>query len=138
MSSTSSWAARPPDQGGCAACRGGIRFVLQGTEGETEGYYYTGIGDQGPVTAGGWVNVVQAGEGNQVVLGNEDSSLDTYFLDVYTGDGGGGFVQATNTSVFWGSFLGNDFTVDGGGDGNVLYDAGGNSGVTGSDNYDTV
>ena len=112
--------------------------VTQGTEGSTDGYYYTGIGTAGPVTAGGWTSITQAGGANQVFLGGDGSTFDTNYLDVFTGLGGGGFVQATNTTVYHGSFWGFDFTVDGGGDGNTLYLAGGDFGVVGSSNYNVV
>jgi hypothetical protein len=102
------------------------------------GYDYIGFMGSSPVTAGGATSVYQYGANNMVLLGDTSSSFSTDFLDIYTGDGGGGFVWATNTTVFDGSYYGNDFTIDGGGDGNVFDDNGGNSGVTTSDNYSYV
>ena len=81
------------------------------------------IGDTSPVTAGGWIHIVQAGSDNTVILGGSGLGspydFETVYLDIYTGDGGGGFVSATNTAVDVGSNLGNDFVIDGGGDGNT-------------------
>lgn len=108
------------------------------------GYYLITIGDTSPVTAGGATKLEQAGEGNTVILGGatgEGSGLFdfvTAWLDVWTGSGGGAFVSATNTQVLYGSFCGNDWTIDGGGDGNVFYDGGGNDGVTYSDNFNVT
>jgi hypothetical protein len=82
-----------------------------------------------------------------VVMGSDASSFYTVYLDIYTGDGGGGFVMATNVTVDWGSQFGYDYSIDGGGDvsdpdslltGNVYFDVAGNSGFTASDRYATV
>jgi hypothetical protein len=71
-------------------------------------------------------------------MGSDGSAISTVYLDVYTGADGGGFVMATNVSVDWGSFYGLDYSIDGGGDGNVYVDAGGNSGFSASGDYSTV
>ena len=95
-------------------------------------------GDPGDVVAGGFTYITQYGGGNTVVMGSDGSAFSTVYLDVYTGADGGGFVMATNVSVDWGSFYGLDFSIDGGGDGNVYVDAGGNSGFGASGDYSTV
>jgi hypothetical protein len=94
--------------------------------------------DPADVVAGGFTDIYQYGGGNTVVMGSDASAFATVYLDVYTGDDGGGFVMATNVTVDWGSRFGYDYSIDGGGDGNVYVDAGGNSGFTASDNYATV
>jgi hypothetical protein len=102
------------------------------------GYYLVTIGDTSPVTAGGVTSIVQAGEGNTVILGGANAGgfdFTTTWMDIFTGLGGGAFVDAANTQVLLGSFLGNDFTIDGGGDGNTFVDEGGNDGVTVSGNF---
>src|SRR5208282_5542034 len=43
----------------------------------------------------------------------------TAYLDIWTGNGGGGFVLATNTTVDYGSYFGNNSVVSGGGTGNT-------------------
>jgi hypothetical protein len=105
------------------------------------------LSDPADVLAGGYTDIYQHGGGNLVVMGSDSSSFYTVYLDVYTGDDGGAFVQATNVTVDWGSGYGNDFSIDGGGDqgdpdslttGNVYFDAGGNSGFTASDRFATV
>src|SRR5208337_1620369 len=53
--------------------------------------------------------------------------FETAFLDIYTGLGGGGFVSATNTTVSYGSALGNNFVIEFGGYGNTYSDGGGNN-----------
>ena len=56
--------------------------------------------DQGVV--GEWTYIYQGGANNTVVMGGSGdvsgTDFETGFLDIYTGDGGGGFVLATNTS----------------------------------------
>jgi len=88
------------------------------------------IGTSTQVLAGGWTYLVQNGVNNTVVLGGafDRSGIDfeTAFLDINTGAGGGGFVSATNTTVVYGSDFGNNFVIDGGGDGNTYADGGGN------------
>jgi len=123
-------------------------IIRQGTEPTTDesgnvipgafGYYLVTIGDTSPVTAGGQTLIVQAGEGNTVILGGANAGgfdFTTTWLDIYTGNGGGAFVDVANTQVLLGSFLGNDYTIDGGGDGNTFVDEGGNDGVTVSGNF---
>ena len=61
-------------------------------------------------------------------------SFTTGYLDVFTGAGGGGFVQATNTTVSYGALVGH-YTIDGGGRGNTYFDNGGNNGITISPRY---
>ena len=107
------------------------------------GYYIVTIGDTSAVVAGGATLITQVGEGNTVILGGATAPGDgtgpfdftTTWLDVFTGDGGGAFVDVTNTQVLLGSYLGNDFTIDGGGDGNTFVNEGGNDGVTISGNF---
>ena len=69
---------------------------------------------------------------NEVWLGDTDSSFTTDWLDVFTGGGGGAYVQATNTTVFFGplGYFSPFYTIEGGGSGNTYVDNGGNSGVT--------
>jgi len=93
--------------------------------------------DPGDVVAGGFTYIYQYGGGNTVVMGSDSSAFSTVYLDIYTGDDGGGFVMATNVTVDWGAFFFVD-SINGGGDGNVYFDAGGNSGFSASDNYATV
>jgi len=123
--------------------------IIQGT-GASAGNYvaaiafdYLGLisGAQasGPVTASA-TEIDQQGAGNQVFLGDSplvypgdsNSSFTTYWLDVFTGSGGGASVLAANTTVFFGpqGFFSPFYTIEGGGDGNTYVDAGGNSGVT--------
>ena len=110
--------------------------IIQGT-GASAGLYVAAIafdylnGDSGPVTASA-TEIDQQGAGNQVFLGDVGSSFTTFFLDVFTGNGGGAFVMATNTTVFFGplGFFSPFFTIEGGGTGNTYVDGGGNSGVT--------
>ena len=88
--------------------------------------------------------ITQHGGGNTVLLGGGNGGADagededgeytgfdftTTYLDVYTGEDGGAYVQAMNTLVVVGSFLGNDYTIDGGGDGNTFVDLGNNVNV---------
>ncbi|WP_076349639.1 beta strand repeat-containing protein [Paludisphaera borealis] len=113
-------------------------IVIHQGSSDAVGGYLVNIGDQSPVTAGGYTLICQNGAGNTVILGSDSSSFETAYLDVNTGAGGGGFVMATNTTVDWGSYFGFDFTIDGGGDGNTFFDAGGNDGVTASANYNVV
>jgi hypothetical protein len=88
------------------------------------------------VTAGGATQIDQGGGNNMVFLGDTNSTFHTVWLDVYTGPGGGGYVQAQNTIVDLGSFFGNPWTVDGGDGGNTLVIIGANVfGVDPSPNY---
>jgi hypothetical protein len=105
------------------------------------------LSDPADVIAGGYTDICQHGGGNLDVMGSDASAFYTVYLDVYTGDDGGAFVMAMNTTVDWGSGWGNDYSIDGGGDqsdpdslttGNVYFDAGGNSGFTASDRFATV
>ena len=113
--------------------------IVQGTSDAADaGGSIATIGDVGDVVAGGHVSIYQNGGGNQVVLGGPSSSFAANYLDVWTGGLGGGFVTAQNTTVVWGSWFGLDFVIDGGGEGNTYYDAGDNSGVSASDNYNDV
>ena len=66
--------------------------------------------------------------------GGTDSFTTTH-LGVRTGDLGGGFVEATNTTVFYGAPIGHRYTIDGGGRGNTYFDNGGNTGITISPTY---
>jgi hypothetical protein len=79
------------------------------------------------VTAGGITAISQGGANNQVFLGDDSdgSSFTTTFLDVFTGLGGGAFVEVQNTFVFFGAFpLGGPFSsvfnIEGGGSGNTI------------------
>jgi len=82
------------------------------------------VGDS-PVTAGGTTAILQFGANNVVLLGAADSSFMTDFLDVYTGAGGGAFVQVLNTTTFGVAPLGGPFSsiynIEGGGTGNSIY-----------------
>lgn len=115
--------------------------IVQG-DANAVGNYIVSIGDSGAVSAGGYTSIYQYGANNTVTFGgaNDPSGIDfqTGYLDVYTGDGGGGFVSAANTDVWYGSGLGNDYVIDGGGDGNTYEDLGNNYGVTVSANYNYV
>ena len=110
--------------------------IIQGT-GASAGLYVAAIafdylnGDSGPVTASA-TEIDQQGANNQVFLGDGDSPFTTFFLDVFTGSGGGAFVMATNTTVFFGPLgLFNPFyTITGGLTNNSYFDGGGNFGVT--------
>ena len=54
---------------------------------------------------------------NQVFLGDFDSSFTTYFLDVFTGSGGGAYVQVSNTVVDYGALgIFSPYNINGGGD----------------------
>ena len=90
--------------------------------------YIKGTPASSSVTVGGDTYIDQNYANNQVYLGDADSSFTTLYLDVFTGIGGGAFVFATNTTVYFGSLFG-IYTIDGGGSGNTFFD-GGNSGVT--------
>jgi hypothetical protein len=118
--------------------------ILQGTAGATAGGYIAAIGFDylgffglNPVPGSGSVSasailIDQQGGGNDVWLGDAGSTVTTFFLDVFTGGGGGANVFATNTTVFFGplGFFSPFFTIEGGGTGNTFFDNGGNSGVT--------
>jgi hypothetical protein len=99
------------------------------------------IGTSTQVMVGDWTSLTQGGSDNTVMLGGagdpSGTDFETGYLDVYTGAGGGGFVSAINTVVDDGSGATppNDFTIDGGGDGNVFSDDGGNYGIVTSPNY---
>jgi hypothetical protein len=89
------------------------------------------IGGSTQVLVGGWTSITQGGAINTVMLGGADDpsgiDFESGYLDIYTGAGGGGFVSAANTTVDNGSYFGFPYVIDGGGTGNVYYDAGGNS-----------
>jgi len=101
--------------------------------GNYEGVNYPGITPVVPaqVIVGGQTYVFQGGANNEVDLGGamDPSGIDfqTYNLDIWTGNGGGGFVTAQNTVVTVGSFYGYDWVINGGADGNTYLDLGGNS-----------
>ena len=126
--------------------------ITQGTgAGNTDGNYLVAIGtgegpegNTGPVVAGGVTSITQHGGSNTVLLGGGNGGADTgededgeytgfdfitVFLDVYTGEDGGAYVQAVNTDVVVGSFVGNDWTIGGDGDGNTFVDLGNNVNV---------
>ena len=94
--------------------------------------YLSGTSASSSVTVGGDTSIYQTYANNMVFLGDpgNGSSLTTNYLDVYTGGGGGAFVQVANTTVFVGPVHGHLYTIDGGGTGNTYYDAGGNTGVS--------
>ena len=103
-----------------------------------EGFYIVTIGDTSPVEAGGSTIIEQAGLGNFLSM----NDFTTTWLDVWQGSGGLATATASNTTVFFGSYYGSEFTIDAGTysdmDGsvpNVFIDGGGNSGVTVSDTY---
>jgi hypothetical protein len=112
--------------------------IVQGDSNAVGGYTVL-IGDESAVFVGGYTSITQNGANNTDIFGGADdpSGIDfqTSYLDVYTGAGGGGYVQAVNTVVVFGSGLGNDFVIDGGGEGNTFVDLGNNFGVTVSPNY---
>jgi hypothetical protein len=95
---------------------------LVGTNPDTPG--------SGTVTAGGSTLIDQQYANNFVLLGDAGDSFSTTFLDVFTGGGGGAFVQVLNTTVFFGplGFFGS-FSIEGGGTGNSIF-VFNNSGVT--------
>jgi len=86
------------------------------------------------VLVGNQTFLYQGGSNNTVNLGGagDPSGIDfeTTYLDIWTGWGGGGFVSAANTVVDVGSFFGNNWTINGAGDGNTFEDLGGNINVT--------
>ena len=91
------------------------------------------------VTVGGDTLIDQQGANNQVFLGDAaPSSFTTFWLDVFTGSGGGAYVQVTNTTVFFGPYgvfsLIGPYTIEGGLS-NTYVDNGGNSGVTADPTY---
>jgi hypothetical protein len=113
--------------------------IVQGTAGATEGGYVAAIADDilgffgsGSVSASATL-IEQHGGNNQVILGDIGGSdtFTTFFLDVFTGELGGAFVIATNTTVFFGTLgiFDPTYTIEGGGSGNTFVDNGGNSGV---------
>ena len=93
--------------------------------------YINGNPASSSVTVGGDTFISQTGGNNFVFLGDpsNDSSFTTTYLDVFTGNGSGSFVQAANTTVYYGSLF-SSYTIEAGGGPNIYYDAGGNSGVT--------
>ncbi len=107
----------------------GNNVVLIGT-GAASGGVGTGVGQ---VYVGEETLIYQGGKDNTVWLGGAsgDNSgvvdFETGFLDIWTGAGGGGTVQATNTTVDFGSFFGNSFVINGGGTGNTYVDLLGNN-----------
>ena len=132
--------------------------IIQGTGTSTDptagnyvaaiGYDYLGYVGRLPVfgTAGSssvtavYTEIDQQYANNQVFLGDPGpptdtgpaSAFTTFSLDVFTGNGGGAYVQAANTTVFYGplGFFSPLYTIEGGGSGNTYVDGGGNSGVT--------
>ena len=102
--------------------------------------YLSGEGyGSGSVSVGGDTYINQHYANNQVFLGDYDSSFTTIWLDVFTGTGGGAFVYATNTTVYFGTlgWFSPDYTIAGGGLGNTYVDGGGNSGVTVDPNFNS-
>ena len=97
---------------------------------------YLGDSDTSTVTAGNDTSIYQYGANNTVYLGDPGGtdSFTTGYLDVFTGAGGGGFVQATNTTASYGALAGH-YTIDGRGHGNTYFDNGGNTGITISPRY---
>jgi hypothetical protein len=97
------------------------------------------------VTAGGDTAINQNGANNQVYLGDTGDSFTTSYLNVFTGAGGGGFVEATNTTAVYGALPlppappapppPSSYTIDGGKGGNTYFDNGGNSGITFAPNF---
>ena len=108
---------------------------------------YLGDSDTSTVTAGNATSIYQYGANNTVYLGDPGGtdSFTTGYLDVYTGAGGGGFVEATNTTAVYGALPlppapptpppPSSYTIDGGGRGNTYFDNGGNTSITISPNY---
>ncbi|MGO9107620.1 MAG: beta strand repeat-containing protein, partial [Thermoguttaceae bacterium] len=100
------------------------------------------IGLYAKVTVNGETYIYQGGAQNMVNLGGagdlSGTDFETGFLDIYTGAGGGGFVSATNTTVDYGSYYGNNYLIDGGADGNTFVDVGENPWVVASDNFATT
>lgn len=107
--------------------------IAQGDAASTGGYTAI-IGENYGATAGGITAITQNGVGNYLNFGGVDSYFETNFLDAYTGRGFA-LVVATNTAVYFGSWLGNDATITGDGDDNTYYDGGGNTGVIVSDDF---
>jgi hypothetical protein len=113
--------------------------IIQGTAGSTAGGYVAAIaedylGDFGSGSVSASATLIdQQGANNQVFLGDIGGadSFTTVFLDVFTGAGGGAFVIATNTIVFFGplGYFSPVYTIEGGGSGNTFVDNGGNYGV---------
>jgi len=132
--------------------------IIQGTGTSTDptagnyvaaiGYDYLGYVGRLPVfgTAGSspvtavYTEIDQQYANNQVFLGDPGpptdtgpaSAFTTFSLDVFTGSGGSAYVQAANSTVFYGplGFFSPLYTIEGGGSGNTYVDGGGNSGVT--------
>jgi Bacterial Ig domain/Domain of unknown function (DUF4214) len=118
--------------------------IAQGTGNSTldnAGHYVTAIGfdylglingdaASSPVTAGFETDINQNYANNQLFLGDPSngSSFVTTFLDAFTGNGGGAFIQAANTTVYLGPLTGT-FSITGVSPGSSYLDAGGNSGV---------
>ena len=72
----------------------------------------TGLCGPGTVVVGEETLICQGVPNNTVVMGGSGGDaggpdFETGFLDIYTGAGGGGTVYAINTTVVFGSFLGN-------------------------------
>ena len=116
--------------------------IVQGMSDADVGNNVVNIATTSAVFAGGATSITEVGANNgnnTITLGgaNDPSGIDfqTDYLDIYTGNGGGAFVSAVNTVCWFGSALGNDFTIDGGGDGNTYDDLGNNFGITVSPNF---
>jgi len=92
----------------------------------------SGLGEPGQVYVGEETLIYQGGKNNSDYLGGGGSGaggpdFETGNLDVFTGFKGGGYVQATNTTVVFGSFFGFPFVISGFGFGNTYVDGGNNS-----------
>jgi hypothetical protein len=76
-----------------------------------------------PVTAGGDTVIIQTGANNMVLLGDASATgapmFTTSFLDVFTGNGGGAYVQVLNTMTFGPLLF--PFDINGGGPGNTIF-----------------
>ncbi len=114
-------------------------------EGEGVGMFLVEIGTSSPVYAGGWTHIMQAGSMNRLVM----NDFTTTWLDVWMGSGGLATAEVSNTTVVYGSYLDNPFTIDAGvfsyydedlGEDvyifNQFFDYGGNDGVTVSETFD--
>ena len=89
-----------------------------------------GLGSASAVTVGHATEISQHGEDNSDFLGGASApggtDFTTNYLDIITSfvadtNTGGGFVQAQNTVVVLGSFLGNPWEIDGAGGGNAFW-----------------
>lgn len=90
------------------------------------GYNYVAIATQEPVTVGNATVINEVGTNNghnQIYLGGAGSmfpnwDFSTGYLDVYTGDAGGSYVQVVSTQVLYGTLPGYPTTNITGGGGN--------------------